>query len=231
MFTSWSLQGLGVKVWPFWPAWQSNCPSWVMGCLCVSGGQRTPEEAASKSGRAALQQGHLAVPQPQRCSLWAAPHTPGEGGLCRVYYGRWAVPHSQWCCQQYFSIFKCEDETEAGQLAVAYSDAKYYVSKGQSSSAAKMKSLTGAMEIMTETRHAFQLICNELLEEQVKIHFGTMDCSALFHLFMYRGFAQISSLLYTVSSRSGNQTPLNQQNLAMSLLPPPLDWISRKWWS
>lgn len=42
------------------------------------------------------------------------------------------------------------------------------VSKGQSSSAAKMKSLMGAMEIMTETQHAFQLIYNELLEEQVK---------------------------------------------------------------
>lgn len=33
-----------------------------------------------------------------------------------------------------------------------------------------MKSLTGAMEIMTETQHAFQLIYNELLEEQVKIY-------------------------------------------------------------
>lgn len=32
-----------------------------------------------------------------------------------------------------------------------------------------MKSLTGAMESMTETRHAFQLIYNELLEEQVDI--------------------------------------------------------------
>nr|XP_046258040.1 erythroid differentiation-related factor 1 isoform X2 [Scatophagus argus] len=40
---------------------------------------------------------------------------------------------------------------------------------GQSSSAAKLKSLTGAIEIMTETRHAFQLIYNELLEEQVEL--------------------------------------------------------------
>uniref|UniRef100_A0A1A7WBI4 Chromosome 10 open reading frame 137 n=2 Tax=Iconisemion striatum TaxID=60296 RepID=A0A1A7WBI4_9TELE len=40
---------------------------------------------------------------------------------------------------------------------------------GQSSSAAKLKSLIGAVEIMTETRHAFQLICNELLEEQVEL--------------------------------------------------------------
>uniref|UniRef100_A0A8C4DQ96 Erythroid differentiation regulatory factor 1 n=1 Tax=Dicentrarchus labrax TaxID=13489 RepID=A0A8C4DQ96_DICLA len=36
---------------------------------------------------------------------------------------------------------------------------------GQSSSAAKLKSLTGAIEIMTETRYAFQLIHNELLED------------------------------------------------------------------
>ncbi|KAM9727911.1 erythroid differentiation-related factor 1 [Menidia menidia] len=37
---------------------------------------------------------------------------------------------------------------------------------GQSSSAAKLKSLTGALDVMTETRHAFRLICRELLEEQ-----------------------------------------------------------------
>ncbi|XP_028279587.1 erythroid differentiation-related factor 1 [Parambassis ranga] len=37
---------------------------------------------------------------------------------------------------------------------------------GQSSSTAKLKSLTGAIEIMTETRHAFQLIHKELQEEQ-----------------------------------------------------------------
>lgn len=40
---------------------------------------------------------------------------------------------------------------------------------GQSSSTAKLKSLTGAMEIMAETRHAFQLIHNELLEEQIEL--------------------------------------------------------------
>lgn len=108
----------------------------------------------------------------------------------------WQVSSSSrpvmWCCQQYFSVFKCEGETQAGQLAAAYSDAKSYVPKGQSSSTAKMKSLTGAMEIMTETRHALQLIYNELLEEQVKIHLGTRDCSALFGMFMlsriYSGF-------------------------------------------
>ncbi|KAM9365535.1 erythroid differentiation-related factor 1 [Pholidichthys leucotaenia] len=37
---------------------------------------------------------------------------------------------------------------------------------GQSSSGAKMKSLIAAIEIMTETRHAFQLIHKELEEEQ-----------------------------------------------------------------
>ncbi|XP_035848012.1 erythroid differentiation-related factor 1 isoform X2 [Sander lucioperca] len=40
---------------------------------------------------------------------------------------------------------------------------------GQSSNAAKLKSLTGAVEIMTETRHAFQLIQKELLEEQTEL--------------------------------------------------------------
>ncbi|XP_069548926.1 erythroid differentiation-related factor 1 isoform X1 [Brachyistius frenatus] len=40
---------------------------------------------------------------------------------------------------------------------------------GQSSSAAKLKSLTGAVEIMAETRVAFQLIRKELLEEQTEL--------------------------------------------------------------
>ncbi|XP_039995615.1 erythroid differentiation-related factor 1 [Xiphias gladius] len=40
---------------------------------------------------------------------------------------------------------------------------------GQSSSAAKLKSLTGALEIMTETRYAFQLIHKELQEEQIEL--------------------------------------------------------------
>ncbi|CAN9499698.1 unnamed protein product [Ophioblennius macclurei] len=39
---------------------------------------------------------------------------------------------------------------------------------GQSSSAAKLKSLTGAVEIMTETRYAFKLIHKELLDEQAE---------------------------------------------------------------
>lgn len=40
---------------------------------------------------------------------------------------------------------------------------------GQSSSAAKLKSLTGAIEIMTETRSAFKLIHKELLDEQAEL--------------------------------------------------------------
>uniref|UniRef100_A0A3Q0RD06 Erythroid differentiation regulatory factor 1 n=1 Tax=Amphilophus citrinellus TaxID=61819 RepID=A0A3Q0RD06_AMPCI len=40
---------------------------------------------------------------------------------------------------------------------------------GQNSSTAKLKSLTGAIEIMTETRHAFQLIQKELQEEQKEV--------------------------------------------------------------
>ncbi|XP_036402588.1 erythroid differentiation-related factor 1 isoform X2 [Megalops cyprinoides] len=43
--------------------------------------------------------------------------------------------------------------------------AEFHMS-GQSSNAAKLKTLSGALEIMTETRHAFQLIHKELLEEQ-----------------------------------------------------------------
>ncbi|XP_034093834.1 erythroid differentiation-related factor 1 [Gymnodraco acuticeps] len=40
---------------------------------------------------------------------------------------------------------------------------------GQSSSTAKLKSLTGALEIMTETRSAFLMIHKELLEEQIEL--------------------------------------------------------------
>uniref|UniRef100_A0A671LG80 Erythroid differentiation-related factor 1-like n=1 Tax=Sinocyclocheilus anshuiensis TaxID=1608454 RepID=A0A671LG80_9TELE len=39
---------------------------------------------------------------------------------------------------------------------------------GQNSSAVKLKTLTGALEIMCETRHAFKLIHKELLEQQEK---------------------------------------------------------------
>lgn len=59
--------------------------------------------------------------------------------------------------------------TEAFLLTALLCDVLYCVSIGQSSSAAKLKSLTGAIEIMTETRHAYQLIHNELLEEQVNV--------------------------------------------------------------
>ncbi|KAF3708128.1 Erythroid differentiation-related factor 1 [Channa argus] len=41
---------------------------------------------------------------------------------------------------------------------------------GQSSSVAKLKSLTGALEIMTDTRYAFQLIHKELEEEPVELN-------------------------------------------------------------
>ncbi|KAG9341859.1 hypothetical protein JZ751_018583 [Albula glossodonta] len=40
---------------------------------------------------------------------------------------------------------------------------------GQSSNTAKLKTLTGALEIMIEARHAFQLIHKELLEEQSEV--------------------------------------------------------------
>uniref|UniRef100_A0A3Q2PZH7 Erythroid differentiation regulatory factor 1 n=1 Tax=Fundulus heteroclitus TaxID=8078 RepID=A0A3Q2PZH7_FUNHE len=48
---------------------------------------------------------------------------------------------------------------------------------GQSSSVAKLKSLIGAVEIMSETRHAFQLIRKELLEEQAEV---SQSCKPLF---------------------------------------------------
>lgn len=44
---------------------------------------------------------------------------------------------------------------------------------GQNSSAVKLKTLTGAMEIMCETRHAFILIHKELLEQQEKVYTQT----------------------------------------------------------
>lgn len=51
----------------------------------------------------------------------------------------------------------------------------FCVSAGQSSSTAKLKSLTGAIEIMTETQHAFQLIHKELQEEQAGVRLRTTD--------------------------------------------------------
>ncbi|KAK1164404.1 erythroid differentiation-related factor 1-like isoform X1 [Acipenser oxyrinchus oxyrinchus] len=47
---------------------------------------------------------------------------------------------------------------------------------GQSSNSAKLKTLSGALEIMTETKHAFQLIHKELLEEQRQLSDCTEDC-------------------------------------------------------
>lgn len=61
------------------------------------------------------------------------------------------------------------------------------VAAGQTSNAAKLKSLTGALELMAETRCAFQLIHRELLEEQVEVRFrgadGRDDASCLRSLF------------------------------------------------
>lgn len=78
-----------------------------------------------------------------------------------------------------------------------------------------MKSLTGAMESMTETRHAFQLIYNELLEEQVKIYLTFLDCSTV-------GLSYCRDQ-YTLIHRLANRTAVNQQNLVTSPLAPLLD--------
>lgn len=78
--------------------------------------------------------------------------------------------------------------------AASLSDVSRCVSTGQSSSVAKLKSLTAALEIMTETRHAFQLIHNELLEEQLKVCFTAADGKALLALFMFiKAFAHCNS--------------------------------------
>lgn len=54
--------------------------------------------------------------------------------------------------------------------SIASRNVSFCVSTGQSSSVAKLKSLTGALEVMTETRYAFQLIHKELLEEQTEVY-------------------------------------------------------------
>ncbi|XP_051578046.1 erythroid differentiation-related factor 1-like isoform X1 [Myxocyprinus asiaticus] len=46
---------------------------------------------------------------------------------------------------------------------------------GQNSNAVKLKTLTGALEIMCETRHAFNLIHKELLEQQEKVTLTAED--------------------------------------------------------
>uniref|UniRef100_A0A673MEX9 Erythroid differentiation regulatory factor 1 n=1 Tax=Sinocyclocheilus rhinocerous TaxID=307959 RepID=A0A673MEX9_9TELE len=46
---------------------------------------------------------------------------------------------------------------------------------GQNSSAVKLKTLTGALEIMCETHHAFKLIHKELLEQQEKVYTKTYN--------------------------------------------------------
>ncbi|XP_053731650.1 erythroid differentiation-related factor 1 isoform X1 [Synchiropus splendidus] len=50
-----------------------------------------------------------------------------------------------------------------------------FIMAGKTSSDAKLKSLTAALEIMSETCHAFRLIEKELQEEQVSLS-GTDDC-------------------------------------------------------
>ncbi|XP_058508258.1 erythroid differentiation-related factor 1-like [Solea solea] len=47
-----------------------------------------------------------------------------------------------------------------------------FTMEGQSSSAAKLKSLTGALQIMTETRSAFQLIHSKLQKEEAEVIFS-----------------------------------------------------------
>lgn len=54
-------------------------------------------------------------------------------------------------------------------LLVQRSPSVLFPSAGQSSSAAKIKSLTAALDTMMETRHAFQLIHAEMLEEQRQV--------------------------------------------------------------
>lgn len=83
--------------------------------------------------------------------------------------------------------------------AASFSNVSYCVSTGQSSSVAKLKSLTGAIEIMTETRHAFQLIHNELLEEQIKV--WVADGKALLCLFTLSKLCSVSwshTVTYTI---------------------------------
>lgn len=55
--------------------------------------------------------------------------------------------------------------------------------KGQSSSLTKLKSLTGAMEIMTEAHHAFRLIQKELLEKQEEVGVKEILFSRLWPLY------------------------------------------------
>lgn len=212
----------------------------VSGSNCVTGGGWTLEEAASEPGRASLQQGCLSVSQPQWCTLWAAPHASGEGGLCWVYYGRWvAVHHDVW--------FHLRRRTELENIiaflsTASCSNVSCCVSTGQSSSAAKLKSLTGAIEIMTETRFAFQLIHKELLEEQIEVSFRAADGDALSCLFIFAKLCSVGlpwsqAVSYNIfsfhfpSCSRVNQTLLNQQSLLMWPVAPPRDWISRKWWS
>lgn len=57
---------------------------------------------------------------------------------------------------------------------------------GQSSSAAKIKSLTAALDTMMETRHAFQLIHTEMLEEQRQVSPRGVELSYFFNKPKYK---------------------------------------------
>lgn len=92
---------------------------------------------------------------------------------------RWQVrSYSLWwlsqCWLQCFVLF-LSDEGWIGKTVflfkASFDNSSCCLSTGQNSSTAKLKSLTGAIEIMTETRHAFQLIHKELQEEQTEVSF------------------------------------------------------------
>lgn len=126
----------------------------------AAGGRWTLEETTPQPGGASLQQSRVFVPQPQRGSLWAAPHFTGESGFCWVYHGGWAS-HDKRAIMMWRLFFLSLRELSAIML----------FPKGQSSSMTKLKSLTGAMEIMTEAHHAFRLIQKELLEKEEEVGF------------------------------------------------------------
>uniref|UniRef100_A0A8C1UBM1 Erythroid differentiation regulatory factor 1 n=1 Tax=Cyprinus carpio TaxID=7962 RepID=A0A8C1UBM1_CYPCA len=57
---------------------------------------------------------------------------------------------------------------------------------GQNSSAVKLKTLTGALEVLCETRHAFKLIHKELLEQQEKsLGKSVLDLILLYELLLF----------------------------------------------
>lgn len=86
---------------------------------------------------------------------------------------------------------------------------------------------------MTETRHAFQLIHNELLEEQIEVSLRAVDVNAFSCLLSFAKLSSVSispithcnlhlSLLLNCSQAKVKQT-LNQKNLQMQPVAPPQD--------